>query len=311
MHLKGLDLNLLVVLDALLAEKNITRTGERIYLSQSATSSALARLREFFGDPLLIQVGQKMQLTPMAERLAQPVHELIVKGEAIIDKNQGFRPDTSTRTFRMNMSDYASAVIMSRVLSRIHQLAPGVRLEITTIMDEPTSEYLERGNLDLIVTTSEMSSPNHPRENLLAVVWSENPLAQEELTLERYLSAAHIVARFANGWAHDEVFIARSCHQRRIDVVASSFSMLIHQVVGTHLIATIQERFARHHAQHLPLRIFPCPIPVPPLQVQIQWHRFHSADPGVLWLREVLQEAAQGLEPLSGTESATASPAES
>ncbi|WP_408536404.1 LysR family transcriptional regulator [Salmonella enterica] len=87
MHLRGLDLNLLIILDVLLAERNVTRTGERVHLSQSATSGALSRLREFFDDQLLVQVGQRMELTPFAEMLVEEVHDIISKCEAIVDKN--------------------------------------------------------------------------------------------------------------------------------------------------------------------------------------------------------------------------------
>lgn len=306
MHLKGLDLNLLVVLDALLAEKNITRTGERIYLSQSATSGALARLREFFGDQLLIQVGQRMELTPLAERLAESVHEFIQRGEAIIEKNQGFRPETSTRTFRVNMSDSSAAVIMTRALGRIRAEAPHVRLEISSIIDEPINEYLERGSLDLIITPSEMISPLHPSERLfedqfVAVVWSGNPIAQEGMTLDAYLAGGHIVARFSKiiGWALDEVYVARAGYQRSIEVVVSSFSMLINQLIGTNLIATVHERFAHYYSQYVPISIFPSPIPVQPFAVKLQWHRFHTSDAGIQWLRRIFSEVAAELGPLS------------
>ncbi len=306
MHLKGLDLNLLVVLDTLLAEKNITRTGERINLSQSATSGALARLREFFGDPLLIQIGQRMELTPMAEKLAQPVREIILKGESLLDKNQGFRPETSTRTFRLNMSDYAAAVILTGMLGRLRELAPQVRIEISSIVDEPTIDYLDRGYLDLIIGPTEHTSPLHPSENLfddqfVAVVWSGNQNVQHEMTLENYLSLGHIVARFGKipGWAFDEVFIARSGYHRRIDVVASSFSMLINQVIGTQMVATAHERFAQYYAQYLPIKVFPAPIPIPPFKMKMQWHRFHDSDAGIQWLRQVLREGAEGLGPLT------------
>lgn len=139
------------MLDALIAEKNITRAGERIYLSQSATSGALARLREFFGDPLLVQIGQRMELTPVAEELAQPVRELLLRGESIIKKNPGFLPESSNRTFRINMSDYSASVVMTRALSKIQQVAPGIRLEIMSITEEPAIEYLDRGYLDVAI----------------------------------------------------------------------------------------------------------------------------------------------------------------
>lgn len=306
MHLRGLDLNLLVVLDALIAEKSITRTAKRINLSQSATSSALARLREYFDDPLLIQVGQRMELTPLAEKLAQPVSELILKGEAIVEKNQGFRPAESTRTFRLNMSEYEAAVLMNRALARIHELAPKVRIEISSKIDEPTREYLERGYLDLIITPREHVSSLHPSEPLfddryVAVVWSGNPLATEGMTLDAYLSGSHVAAYIDKliGWSFDEVFLTRSGYKRRIQAVVPSFAMLMSQVVGTQLIATAMERYARFHAQLSSIRIFPSPIPIPPVETRIQWHSFHDNDPGIRWLRQVLQDAAAGLEPLT------------
>jgi DNA-binding transcriptional LysR family regulator len=306
MHLKGLDLNLLVVLDALLTEKSVTRTGMRINLSQSATSGCLARLREFFNDPLLIQVGQRMELTPLAERLAQPIRELVLKGEAIVEKNQGFRPNESTRTFRLNMSDYEAAVLMNRALPRIREFAPFVQVAITSIVDQPTREYLDRGYLDLIVTPAEHTSQHHPSERLfddrcVAVVWSQNPIAREGLTLDTYLAGGHIAAYLGQliGWSFDEVFATRSGYQRRIEVVVPSFSMIFSQIVGSQLIATVQERLARFYAQYFPISIFPCPIPIPRIETRLQWHRSHDGDPGIQWLRQMLRDTAAELEPCS------------
>jgi LysR family transcriptional regulator, nod-box dependent transcriptional activator len=307
-HLKGLDLNLLVVLDALLTEKNVTRTGQRINLSQPAVSSALARLRDFFGDQLLIQVGQRMDLTPFAERMVEPVREILLKCESIIDKNPGFNPKTSTRTFRLNMSDYEAAVIMNRANCRIRELAPKVRVEISSIIAEPTTrDFLERGYLDLIVTPAEMTSPLHPSERLysdpfVAVVWSGNPIVQEQMTRDAYLSMDHIVAYFGKtlGWNFDEVFFAQAGIQRNIRVVASTFAMLMSQLPGSFMIATTLESHARFHAQFYPLRIFPVPFSIPPLEIRLQWHRFQENDPGIQWLRNVLQETAHELGSLNG-----------
>ncbi len=307
MHLRGLDLNLLVVFDALIAEKSITRAAKRINLSQSATSSALARLREYFGDSLLVQVGQRMELTPIAEKMAQPVRELILKGETIVEKNQGFLPASSTRTFRLNMADYEAAVIMSRALPRIHDLAPHVRIEISSIIDEPTREYLERGYLDLIFTPVELASPLHPSEHFfddryVTVVSADNPIAHEGMTLEAYLSGGHAVTYIGKhiGWAFDEVIATRAGYQRRVEVVVATFSMLICQLVKTQLIGTVQEHFARFYAQYFPIRILPCPMPIPPVELRLQWHRSRDSDPGILWLRQVLHDAAAELEPLDG-----------
>jgi len=300
MHLKGLDLNLLVVLDALIAEKNITRAGERIYLSQSATSGALSRLREFFGDPLLIQIGQRMELTPLAEELAGPVREMLLQGESIIKKNLGFRPESSDRTFRINMSDYSASVVMQHAWKKIQQVAPGIHLEITSIIEEPTVEYLDRGYLDISISPAEQMSPLHPSDRLFedhyaCMVWSGNKMVGNHMSTEKYLSLGHIVTRFgkAQNRSFNEIFLARAGHQLRVDVVVPSFSMQPTLLVGTNLIATVQERFARFYAQYLPLRIYPMPIPLPPLQMNMQWHRYHNNDAGTKWLCDILREAAK------------------
>src|SRR5438105_5908792 len=148
MDFKGLDLNLLVALDALLAEKSVTRAGVRLHLSQSATSGALARLRDAFHDSLLVQVGRAMTLTPLAEGLVDPVRELLLQAETIVNSSPAFDAATSTRRFRMMMSDYVEAVVMTEALPQIQKLAPGVSVELIS-NHEGGCEALERGEIDL------------------------------------------------------------------------------------------------------------------------------------------------------------------
>jgi len=119
MHYRHLDLNLLVALDALLTERNITEAGKRVFLTQSAMSGALARLREYFGDELLVQMGRRMVPTPLAETLAPQVREILLKIKATVETKPGFDPATSTRKFSLMMSDYCSTVLMTEVLPRL------------------------------------------------------------------------------------------------------------------------------------------------------------------------------------------------
>src|SRR5215469_5503956 len=132
MDFGGLDLNLLVALDALCAEKSVSRAGERLHLSQSATSGALARLREAFHDPLLVQVGRKMALTPLAEGLIEPVRDFLLNAEAILHGSPAFDPATSTRKFRVLMSDYVQTVVMTEALPRLEKIAPRVTVELVS-----------------------------------------------------------------------------------------------------------------------------------------------------------------------------------
>lgn len=298
MHFKGLDLNLLVVLDALLTEKNTTKAGQRIYLSQPATSGALARLREFFGDQLLMQSGQKMVLTPLAESLISPVRELLKEAEAIINVNAAFSPATSTRTFRLNMSDYSATVLMTKAMDTIRKVAPGVRVEITSLQVN-IPESLERGELDFLIVPHEFVSPLHPAQDLFSdnyvvVAWSGNQSIKEIISLEQYLSSGHVVTRFgqAQAKASDEIHLSRAGYSRRVEVVVPTFSLLPGFVIGTDLIATMHDRHARFYSRFLPLKVLPVPFDIPPITAQVQWHRYHDHDPGTKWFKGLLHEAA-------------------
>jgi len=307
MQYKGLDLNLLVVLDALFAEQSITRTGKRVHLSQSATSGALARLRDYFGDDLLVPVGQKMVLTPLAEGLVEPVRILLHQAEAIINNNPSFDPSTSNRTFKIMMSDYSATVLMPDLLPRIRRQAPSVSIELLSNMDTPV-ESLERGEIDLLILPKQYISANHPSEELfdewyLCAVWSENRLVGNSISLEQYLSMGHIGMRFGRGQMTviEEWFFKSYAHQRRIEVIAMAFNLLPQLVVGTNLIATLQARLARRYAEYLPLRLLQPPLEMPRLVEMIQWNRNRQLDPGNVWLRklfrQVLEESKQQFSP--------------
>ena len=144
MDFGGLDLNLLVMLDVLLEEKNITRTGERIHLSQSATSGALSRLRYYFKDELQVQVGNRMVLTPLAEDLIKPIKDLLMQASLVAHKTSDFDPATSTRRFKIELSDYVATLLMPTVIRRVYQQAPSVQIELLGLTDAP-NEFLERG----------------------------------------------------------------------------------------------------------------------------------------------------------------------
>ena len=149
MKLSQFDLNLLVALDALLIEKNVTHAGMRIHLSQSATSAALARLRSFFQDQLLVPVGGKMVLTPMAKTLVKPVRNLLLQAQATIATQARFDP-ASRRRFSVAVSDYAITVFMADALRIVQPLAPHIAFELVPT-SERAVEALEAGTLDFLI----------------------------------------------------------------------------------------------------------------------------------------------------------------
>ncbi len=296
MDLCGLDLNLLVALDALFAEKSVSRAGQRLHLSQSATSGALARLREVFHDQLLVPVGRKMVMTPVAEALVNPVRDLLLQAEAILNNNPVFDPASSTRKFRLLMSDYVETVLMTEALPRMEQFAPGIRFEFVSNF-EGGFEALDRGEIDLSIAPSLRLTSEHPSEPLfedefVCVIWSGNSRVKSAISLDEYLAMGHIVVRFGKRQeltTFDEWFMERLGHERRIEVVTTAFNLVPQLLVGTYRIATLHRRLALFYQRHLPLKILNPPFEIATLQESMQWHKSRNRDPGTVWLRSLLK----------------------
>ena len=201
MRFKGLDLNLLIALDALLTERNVSVAARKVFLSQSAMSGALARLREHFGDELLVPLGRKMVLTSAAELLAEPLRQLVLQIEVTVGTSLRFDASTSTRAFVVHASDYVTEVVLSRVVPMVAQEAPGVVLEIVPPSNDPAGA-LESGDVDLLITPDSYASGHHPTELLyeeqhVVVGWRENPALAVPLTVDTFFSLGHVVTRFA------------------------------------------------------------------------------------------------------------------
>lgn len=317
MHFRNLDLNLLVALDALLLERNITLAGRRVHLSQSAMSSALARLREYFGDELLTQVGRRMICTPLGESLAEPVRKILLEIQTTVAAQPSFDARTSTRCFKLMMSDYVATVLMSKALPKIERLAPRVRIEVLCNDVSSPFEELDRADIDLLIMPQRYLRETHPYEVLFedeftGVAWKDNALvpANGRLSMEQYLNLGHVTARFATARAAtvDEWFVTQLGHERRVEVVAMNFTSVFSSLVGTQRVATMHTRLARYYEQYLPIRLFDVPFELPRLAEAMQWHRHFNVDPGTLWLRGVLKEIARNMEPARPGEQAPASP---
>ena len=298
MRFNRLDLNLLVALDALLTEKNITRAGHKLNLSQSATSGVLARLRDYFGDPLLMQVGRSMRLTPKAEELQRPVRDVLLTIQSTIAVQPGFDPATSQRHFRVIASDYPISVLLAEAARRMGEEAPHVTLEIIMPSDD-VQGAVERGEVDMLIMPRQYLAEGHPSEALYTegyscVVWAGNTQVGESLTLAQYMSLSHVTTLFGHQRqpSLEEWFLKSSALQRRIEVTTNNFNTLPLLVLGTQRVATMHTRLARLFARTLPLRIVPLPVDFPTMVWSMQWPRHLMADPAHQWFRGVVHAAA-------------------
>jgi LysR family transcriptional regulator, nod-box dependent transcriptional activator len=296
--LHRLDLNLLVALDALLAERSITRAGARLHLSPSATSGALARLRVYFKDELLRQVGRRMVPTPLGESLQASVRDCLLHVQATVEIRPQFDPAVSTRKFSLMTSDYVATVLMPRVLQRLQTEAPGVILELLGNGDAPWAA-LDRGDIDFLVIPRNFALGGHPSETLfedefVCVCWTGNTVVGDTLTRERFLEMSHVVARIGTERPPtiDAWFFEKFGHVRRVGAVTMNFTSVPQLLIGTNMIALMHGQLARLFERQLPLRILPSPFAMPRLVEVIQWHKYRDKDPGRIWLHQLLRSAA-------------------
>jgi LysR family transcriptional regulator, nod-box dependent transcriptional activator len=303
-----LDLNLLTALKALLAEKNVTRAGEAVHVTQSAMSGILSRLRDYFGDPLIVQVGRKMELTSLAESLVEPVNDVLLRIDATIATRPEFNPLTTRRHFSVVASDYSIHVLLLDVLRRVHHDAPGMSLEFRNPSESAAAE-LEAGEVDFIVNPESQNSQGQSgtvifEDSYVIVVDAGNTEVGDSIAIDQYLALRHVAFKSGkHGLPQFETWMAnRHGEERRVEVVAHSFYLLPRLVIGTSRIATMHTRLAKQLAGDLPIRLVKPEFEIPRLIEVLQWHKYRDLDPGSMWLRDVILEGARSLPPLADLE---------
>jgi DNA-binding transcriptional LysR family regulator len=304
MRFGHLDLNLLVALDALLTEKSITLAGQQLHLSQSAVSAALGRLRDYFGDELLVQAGRRMVPTAIGLELAGPVRKILFDIQSTVATRPAFDPVSSDRRFALMMSDYVALVLMVDVVARVAEMAPGISFELIHNNVLAPSEHLDHADIDLLIMPAETVSGGHTNERLfvddyVCVAWEGNVALGDELTLEKYLSAGHVILQWSRGRTPniDEFVLSKMGLKRRIEVIAMNFGMLPNFVVGTQRLATVQRRLAEYYVKTMPLKILNAPVDLPVLDESVHWNAAFDQDPARKWLREILRDVAKDLAP--------------
>jgi len=295
--LAGIDLNLLLVLRALLRERHVTRAAARVGLSQSATSHALSRLRELHGDPLLVRSGRTLTLTPRAARLLPALERAFGELESALSDEPEFDPSTTRRTFRIGMSDYLQALVMGPLLRQLATRAPGVDLSVVVFPN--FSELVDAGTVDLALTVSGQESRNSSTEPLFSedfvcMVRRDHPQIKKQLSLEKYLAQRHVViAPSGTSGSMVDTALAQLGRERRIALRVTNFLIVPVVVCETDFVNTMPTRLARQLAKTYPLRLVPPPFELPRFKYLMFWHPRLDHDPGQCWLRELLAGVIQ------------------
>lgn len=299
-----LDLNLLVALDALLEESSVSRAADRVFLTQSAMSNALARLRRHFGDELIAQVGRRMVLTERGQALRPEVRALLLRIQQVTQPSDAFDPATAQQVFRVAASDYFTMVVLPRLLAHMGRIAPRIGIEVQPLSAR-LFEDVERGDVDLLIVPRRYAVKQLPIRALFSdewvcVTWRGHRLPGERLTLENYLAMEHVAKRenHPSFPPLDSLELARQKLSRRITVQVAQYSLLPLMVVGTQRVATVQGRVARLYRDWgAPIAVHGCPFRCPPLEEAMQWHPVREADGGHRWLRETIAGVTAELDP--------------
>ena len=296
------DLNLLITLDVLLAEGNVSRAAKRLHLSPSAMSRALARLRETTGDPLLVRAGRGLVPTPRALQLRAQVSQLVQDAKAVLRPAEKLDLQQLVRTFILRVSDGFTENFGPSLIARVSQEAPGVRLRFVQKLDKDSAP-LRDGSVDLETgvigdeTGPEVRTRMLFRDHFVGVVRIGHALSQGEITPARYAAGTHVLVsrRGLDKGQMDEALQAFGL-ERVIGCFVGGFSAALAIARSTDLIATVPER----HTGKLrdDMFSFPLPVPSPEITVSMLWHPRMDGDAAHRWLRGCVQEVCGESSPI-------------
>jgi DNA-binding transcriptional LysR family regulator len=298
--LASVDVNLLVALQALLSERNVTRAAARLALSPSATSHALSRLRDLYGDPLLVRSGRRMDLTPRAVALLPQLERGLGDLAGTLEGEPAFNPATARRAFTLSMADYSQAINLGQLLGRLHRLAPGVTLSVVAY---PNSlELLDAGTLDLALLANTASPPPGFSaqklfdDGFVSVVRRDHPKVRARwraLPMATFLALDHLVVAPAGspGSIVDSELERRGL-SRRVAARVSSFLVVPLLVSQSDLVSTGPERLLRRMKAHYPIHLLQPPLALPRFDLHMVWHARRDHDPAHAWLRGLLAHVA-------------------
>ncbi|WEG08500.1 LysR family transcriptional regulator [Microbacterium horticulturae] len=303
--LRGIDVNLLVVLDAILTERNLTRAGESIGLTQPGVSGAVAKLRKLFDDPLLVRGGRMSELTPKALELQPIVREAMAEIARTLNMRPMFDPRTTDRQFRITASDYALSVMTAPLLDVLEEQAPGVSVEFSPLINVEPIDLLRE---DVVVASATRLIPGKHQalfsDTMSCIISADNPrLRNGALTLEDLTQLPYVQVALAQGVVMfaDEA-LTEAGVSPSVARIVPGFLPVPFTVAGTAFFGFAPTRLAELYADELGLAIAQLPLRLPVLVESAYWHPSRTDDPALSWLLGVLRTVSERIEFADGTD---------
>jgi DNA-binding transcriptional LysR family regulator len=298
--LGAIDLNLLVVFDAVMQERNVTRAGQRLGLSQPAMSHALTRLRYMLKDDLFIRSPKGMLPTPRAEQLALPVRSALDGLQHSLEPSQ-FIASEATRSFRIAVDNYSAVVLVGPLVGRITKAAPGVKLEFRASGTLNILDLLDRSELDLAIGRfpeqgERFSRLTLLRDDFVLVLRKDHPATRARgLSLEQFAALSHLEI---SSVAYDTGFIDQALAKRKLTrriQLRAPFLSAVRILIASDMVSVLQRRVAEELVRYRPLLIFPLPHSSPTLETAMLWPRWLENQPAHRWLRELITLVTRSL----------------
>lgn len=309
MNIDHFDLNLLIAFDVLMRERNVSRTAEKLNVSQPAVSNSLKRLREYFGDPLLVRTTRGMEPTEKALALEPLVRQSLMMAEEALLPTEGFNPASSERVFRLLVSDYVEGTLISSLVAYLQARAPGVSLDIMTLSDGSFQD-LEKGMIDLAINRFDFVPQSFYKRTLwqdsFSCLLSKSHPLLGDIRLDNYLASGHIwVSKTGigvgtgmsqtsdRGWVDQA--LSELGHERQIKVFTRHYQIIPSLLKQTNLVATLPTRAALAYKSHPELRVIEPPFAIPPIEIHMVWSPILHHNSAHQWIRKTLLSLAQEL----------------
>jgi DNA-binding transcriptional LysR family regulator len=294
-NLRSLDLNLLVTLDVLLSEHNVTRAAERLNFSQPSVSVHLAKLRDVLGDPLLLPGPRGMRPTARAEALREPLREALEALERAVAPASPFDPAVAAHTWRIASSDYAESTIILPALAGLRAAAPGTRLAVVEAAPQRIARQAEQGEIDLAFHTSE-GAPEGLRgrvlfaERYVLAGRAGHPRLKRRPSLAQFCKLEHVIVSPTGGGfvGVTDTELASAGLTRKVALSVPHFLFMLSVLASTDLVGMLPERLARGAGA---LRVVEPPVQVPGYEMAMLWHERSHRDPAHQWLREFIAKS--------------------
>ncbi|WP_286262629.1 LysR family transcriptional regulator [Thalassotalea atypica] len=308
MNISKIDLNLLIYLDVLLREKNVTRAASQLNITQPAMSNGLKRLRNLFGDPILVRTSDGMVPTERARALSPVIRKILLELEEALQGEEEFNEESSQRVFRIMASDYAASTLIPKLLKKLNKIAPSVTMDIMTPSDVNFHD-VEAGKIDMAINRfDELPQSFHQktiwRDEFSCLLSADNAVVTK-FNLNSYLASKHVWVSKTGfgvgvgmdpkdvqklGWV-DEA-LSRLGKKRDIKVFTRNYHVAMQLAYEDGLIATLPSKAALLHKDDANFTILKPPFDIPDIELKMIWSPLLHHDASHIWFRQLVMEAA-------------------